>query len=508
MEDYGILSILPPILAIVLAVKTKNLLVSLFLAGYAGVLTIYKGNIILALFNYIKDFVYVQASQSGNASSLCALLFIGSFVALLTKSGGSTALANKVVHLLNTRCKAQLAVWLAGLIIFFTDSGNSLIVGPAFQPVTDKLRVSREKLSYILDCTTSPICILIPFISWGIYIMGLMQKEFETLQLPLSEYEVFLSVIPFQYYAIATLLMVPIVAVTGYEFGSMFRAEKRTIDTGVPYDPKTSPAAAERKDEGFANELSSTAMAIIPLAVLFVCLFGLLIWHGFPFKNIPGNILRASLSVGYFLGSISCICLMVKKKMFSGEQCFNIFLEGQKDMIFIIVMLLLSWSLGAICKQLGTAMYIVKLMHGTIPSWVVAPLVFAVGAAISFTTGSSWGTFAILMPICIPLAHHIGAPMYATIGAVLSGGLFGDHCSPISDTTILASMGGACDHFDHVRTQLPYAIIVALASLIGYFIVGICDSKFVLIAPVLLTLIFTICLGRAFGAKLPRKIEI
>lgn len=507
MEDYGILSILPPIIAIVLAIKSKNLLVSLFLAGYVGALTIYKGNVIIALFNYIKDFIYVQAAQSGNANSLCALLFIGSFVALLTKSGGSTALANKVVHLLNTRCKIQIAVWVAGLIVFFTDSGNSLIVGPAFQPITDRLHVSREKLSYILDCTSSPICILIPFISWGIFIMGLMQTEFDALKLSLSDYDVFLSVIPFQYYAIATLLMVPIIAVTGYEFSAMYKAEKRTIETGKPYWPEVN-LANEGIDSSFTNELSSPAMAIIPLVILFTCLFGLLFLHGFPFKNIPGNILRSSLSCGYFLGSISCILLMMKKKMYSGEQCFNIFLEGQKDMVFIIVMLLLSWSLGAICKELGTAMFIVKLIHGTIPSWLIPSLVFTTGAVISFTTGSSWGTFAILIPICIPLAHHVEAPMYATIGAVLSGGLFGDHCSPISDTTILASMGGACDHFAHVQTQLPYAVTVAVASLIGYFIAGIYESKFILIIPLLLTLIFTICFGKMFGAKLSTKIEM
>lgn len=318
-QHYGILSILPPIIAILLAIRTKNLLVSLFVAGYVGVLTISSWNPVLALFNYVKDFIYVQAAQSGNANSLVALLFIGSFVALLTQSGGSAALANKVVHLLDTRCKTQIAVWIGGLIVFFTDSGNSLIVGPAFQSVTDKLRVSREKLAYILDCTSSPICILVPFISWGIFIMGLMQKEFDQLKLPLVDYDVFLNVIPFQFYAIGTLLMVPLVAVTGYEFSAMCRAEKRTIETGQPFWPGAKLAGGGT-DTSWINEKATPSVAVIPLIVLFGCLFGLLIWHGFPFKNIPGSVLRASLSCGYFLGSLCAIALMIRQKICNAEK--------------------------------------------------------------------------------------------------------------------------------------------------------------------------------------------
>ena len=506
-QHYGILSILPPIIAILLAIRTKNLLVSLFVAGYVGVLTISSWNPVLALFNYVKDFIYVQAAQSGNASSLVALLFIGSFVALLTQSGGSAALANKVVHLLDTRCKTQIAVWIGGLIVFFTDSGNSLIVGPAFQSVTDKLRVSREKLAYILDCTSSPICILVPFISWGIFIMGLMQKEFDQLKLPLVDYDVFLNVIPFQFYAIGTLLMVPLVAVTGYEFSAMCRAEKRTIETGQPFWPGAKLAGGGT-DTSWINEKATPSVAVIPLIVLFGCLFGLLIWHGFPFKNIPGSVLRASLSCGYFLGSLCAIALMIRQKICNAEKCFNIFIEGTKDMMFIIIMLLLAWSLGSICKSLGTAIYIVELLHGSIPGWIIPALVFTVGAVISFTTGSSWGTFAILIPLAIPMAHHLGAPMYAPIGAVLSGGLFGDHCSPISDTTLLSSMGGACDHFDHVETQLPYALTVAAASLIGYLISGIVESKFVLVISIGLMAVFTIAFGKMFGEKLQNRINL
>lgn len=501
--NYGLFSILPPIIAILLAVKTKNLLVSLFLAGYVGVLTLSGGNPILALFYYIKDFIYVQAAQSGNANSLVAMIFIGSFVALLTQSGGSAALAKKMVHLLDTRCKAQLAVWVSGLIIFFTDSGNSLIVGPAFQAVTDRLNVSREKLSYILDCTSSPICILIPFIGWGIFIMGLMQKEFEALRIPYEDYSAFLHVIPYQFYAIGTLLMVPLVAITGYEFSAMYKAEKRMIETGL----SSSAASAESTDKAvYAGDKATPSIAVIPMVILFGCLFGLLIYHGFPFKNVKGDVLRASLGCGYFLGSLSAVILMIRKKIYGAGKCFDIFIGGAKDMMFIIIMLLLAWSLGAICKALGTASFIVSAMHGAVPAWIIPALVFTVGAIISFMTGSSWGTFSILIPLAVPMAHLLGAPMYATIGAVLSGGLFGDHCSPISDTTLLSSIGGACDHFAHVETQLPYALTVAAASLAGYIAAGFVESVLVLPFSIVLMAVFTVVLGKMFGEKLPSRI--
>jgi Na+/H+ antiporter NhaC len=191
LSNYGLLSILPPVIAVVLAIKTKNVISSLFWGGLFGVLVLCGWNPILALQTFIKDYIFVQAADGYNSSLLVMMIFIGGFVGVITHSGSAAVFANKVAHLINTRCKAQLVVWFAGLVIFFTDSGNPLILGPAFQPLTDKLRVSREKLAWLLDSTASPVCILIPFIGWGIYIMGLMQKEFDALKLPLQDFDTF-----------------------------------------------------------------------------------------------------------------------------------------------------------------------------------------------------------------------------------------------------------------------------------------------------------------------------
>lgn len=501
MENYGLLSVLPPLLAVILAIRYKNVLAALFAGIFSGTLILANWNPISALTMLIKDFIFIQAKGSYNSSLLVMMVFIGGFVGVVTKSGGAKAFADTAAKWINTRAKAQIALWFGGIAIFFSDSGNPLILGPTFQPITDRLRISREKLAWLLDCTSSPVCILIPFIGWGIYIMGLIQKEYEALDLAQSEFSVFMHVIPYQFYAIGTLVMIPLIAYLGFEFSAMYKAEKRTLTTGQPYWPEAqlAKAAIEVTEEG---KKAKASMMIVPLIVLFVCIFGLLIPHGFPVKPVKGSVLRTALCTGYFLGAMACIILIVKNKVKTKAEAFKMYMDGCKEIVFILMILVLAWSLGSVCKKVGTASYIVNLAQGTLPSAIVPALIFLIGSAISFATGSSWGTFAILMPLAIPMASALGAPMYATIGAVLSGGLFGDHCSPISDTTLLSSMGASCDHIDHVKTQLPYAMTVALASVIAYFVAGIFESFIVLFIAVGLVVAFVILFGKLWGEKL------
>lgn len=507
LSNYGLLSILPPVIAVVLAIKTKNVISSLFWGGLFGVLVLCGWNPILALQTFIKDYIFVQAADGYNSSLLVMMIFIGGFVGVITHSGSAAVFANKVAHLINTRCKAQLVVWFAGLVIFFTDSGNPLILGPAFQPLTDKLRVSREKLAWLLDSTASPVCILIPFIGWGIYIMGLMQKEFDALKLPLQDFDTFMKVIPFQFYAIGTLIMMPLIAFFGYEFSAMYKAEKRTIETGQPLWPEAKPARPA-VDINEIHKGATSSMMIVPLVLLFLCIFGLLVPVGFPFKKVPGAVLRSALCFGYFVGAMACMLMMVKAKVCTLSESFKMYIDGTKEVVFILMILIFAWSLGSVCKALGTAQYIVSLTSGAVPGWIVPALIFVTGALISFATGSSWGTFAILMPLAIPMANALGAPMYASIGAVLSGGLFGDHCSPISDTTVLSSMGAACDHLDHVKTQFPYALMVAFASFITYVVAGFVNSPALIFLAVGLVIIFVPLFSKMFGERLSNKIDI
>jgi Na+/H+ antiporter NhaC len=502
VEHYGIFSILPPLVAVIIAIKYKNVITALFFGGLLGALALAGWNPIEALTLFIKDYIFKQAADGYNSSLLVMMVFIGGFVGVITHSGGANAFAAKVASWINTRAKAQMAVWFGGLAIFFSDSGNPLILGPTFQPITDKLRVSREKLAWLLDSTASPVCILVPFIGWGIYIMGLIKKEFEALGMVESEFTAFVKVIPFQFYAIGTLVMIPLVAFLGFEFSAMYRAEKRTLETGQPLWPEAKPARpAVDINEDRGNKANATMM-IVPLIVLFVCIFGLLIPHGFPFKPAPGPVLRSALCFGYFMGAVTCIGLMLYYKVKTGAEAFKMYMDGAKEIVFILMILVLSWSLGSVCKALGTANYIVGIAQGNVPGWAIPALLFITGAAISFATGSSWGTFAILVPLAIPASAALGAPLYASIGAVLSGGLFGDHCSPISDTTVLSSMGAACDHIDHVKTQLPYAVTVALASIISYLVAGFFDSPVVLALAVGLVFLFIVTFGKIWGEQL------
>lgn len=502
MEHYGIFSILPPLVAVILAIRYKNVITALFFGGLLGALALAGWNPIEALTLFIKDYIFKQAADGYNSSLLVMMVFIGGFVGVITHSGGANAFAAKVAGWINTRGRAQMAVWFGGLAIFFSDSGNPLILGPTFQPITDKLRVSREKLAWLLDSTASPVCILVPFIGWGIYIMGLIKKEFEPLGIVESEFTAFAKVIPFQFYALGTLFMIPLVAFLGFEFSAMYRAEKRTLETGQPLWPDAKPARPAVEINQDSGNRANASMMIIPLIVLFVCIFGLLIPHGFPFKPAPGPVLRSALCFGYFMGAVTCMFLMVRHKVKTGAEAFKMYMDGTKEIVFILMILVLSWALGSVCKALGTANYIVALAQGNVPAWAVPALLFVTGAAISFATGSSWGTFAILVPLAIPMSQALGAPLYASIGAVLSGGLFGDHCSPISDTTVLSSMGAACDHIDHVKTQLPYAVTVALASVVAYVVAGFVHSPAVLALALGLVAVLIVVFSRIWGEKL------
>ena len=502
MENYGILSILPPLVAVILAMKYRNVLVALFAGSFVGMLAVYHWNPMTAVVAVVKEYILVQAADSYNSNLLVMMVFVGGFVGVVTYSGGAKAFAEKSVAWISSRAKAQVAAWIGGLVIFFSDSASPMLVGSIFQPITDKMRVSREKLAWLLDTTASPVCILVPFIGWGIYIQGLIQKEYAALKLTESEWDVFLQVIPFQFYALGALIMAPLVAYLGFEFSAMYKAEKRTRETGLPYWPEANISRVFtdiQEEPGAAKARAS--MIVIPLIILFASLFGLLVPFGFPMKRVPGSMLRTALCVGYFLGALSCIALMVYYKVKTMSEAYKMYMKGAGEMMFILMILVLAWSLGSVCKTLGTANYIVALAKGNIPGWTVPAILFLTGALISFATGSSWGTFAILMPLGIPMALALGGSTVVAIGAVLSGGLFGDHCSPISDTTILSSMGAACDHIDHVKTQLPYAGTVALASFIAYLVAGMFPSVVVLVLAIGLVAAFLVVFGNLWGHK-------
>lgn len=498
MQHYGILSVLPPLVAVILAWRFKNVMAALFLGAYVGTLIIFK-NPITALVDLIRNYILVQAADSYNSNLLVMMVFVGGFVGLVTYSGGARAFAELATKFIGNRAKAQVAAWFGGILIFFSDSCSPLLVGSVFRPICDHMRVSREKLAWILDTTASPVCILIPFIGWGIYIQGLIRKEFDAIGNTASEWSTFLEMIPFQFYALCALLMVPLVAVLRFEFSEMYKAEQRTLETGRPYRTEAKVPAETSQLETIKGR---PCYIVIPLLILFVCFTGILIPLGFPAKPVPGAMLRTALCSGYFLGSMACMALMVYYRQKTLGEAYEIYMRGVKEIVFILLILVLAWSLGSICKKVGTAAFIVEMAKGNIPGWMVPAIIFLTGALISFATGTSWGTFAILIPLAVPAAHGLDAPLLVCIGAALSGGLFGDHCSPISDTTILSSMGAGCDHIDHVRTQLPYSMTAACASLVAYIVAGLFPSPAVLAVAIGVLVVLMIVFSKLWGTRL------
>ena len=495
MEHMGIVSLLPPILAVILAIVTKNVIISLFSGTYIGVLILVGGRPLEATMETIGNYLFPQVADSYNAAVLVLLFFIGGFVALMEKSGGGAALAISATKFINTRAKAQLSAWFGGIIIFFSDLGTPLIVGPVFEKIFDKAKISREKLAWIIDSTSSPVAVLIPFIGWGVYIMGLIKSEFDLLGITTSEFSTLVQVIPFQFYAILAVTMVPLVAITKLDFGPMAKAERRVQETGALYWPTSTPLRKADENDDLTKG-SNASLILLPLLVLFITLFGLLISFGFPFEPVPGNEFRVALSTAYLFAAVTIIILMLVYKVKKFDEIFAIYTSGMQKMVYVAVTLVLAWSLGKVINVMGTANFIVEAMQGNVPAFIIPAILFLVAAGMSIASGTSWGTFAIMLPIAIPMAVALDAHLLVCIGAVLSGGIFGDHSSPISDTTILSSTGAGADHIDHVKTQFPYAVLNASIALIGFIVAGITGSALTLILTIALLVLAIVVLSK------------
>ena len=380
-------------------------------------------------------------------------------------------------------------------------------MGPVFDRIFDKAKISREKLAWIIDSTSSPVAVLIPFIGWGVYIMGLIRVEFDTLNITTSEFSTLVSVIPFQFYAILAVLLVPLIAVTKMDFGPMAKAERRVQTTGALYWPESKPLRRAETDEDYTQ--GSRAILIwLPLLVLFVTLFSLLVSFGFPVTPVPGGDFRVALSTAYLFAAITIILLMLFYKVKKFGEIFDIYTAGMGKMVYVSVTLVLAWALGKVINEMGTAEFIVESMQGNVPAYIIPAILFLVGAGMSMAAGSSWGTFAIMLPIAIPMAVALDAHLLVCIGAVLSGGIFGDHCSPISDTTILSSTGAGADHIDHVKTQIPYALLNAVIAFVGYIVAGITGSAWTLVLTIVLLILSVTILSKFKSRKFEKGVEV
>ncbi len=507
-QKFGFWTITPPFVAIVLAFITKNVVLSLFLGVFSGalLLNLQGANIFGAFtdaFLSVVGFVLKSLSDSWNAGIILQCLTIGGVIALVSKMGGAKAVAEALAKKAKTARSAQLITWILGIFVFFDDYANALIVGPIMRPVTDKFKISREKLSFIIDATAAPIAGIALISTWVGYELSLIKDAYSAIGQNVNAYTVFVQTIPYRFYNILILMLIVFSALFLKDFGPMLKAERRARSTGKVLGDDAKPMTSEESTDLEPEQKVKLNVwnAIIPIGVLLLAAFigfytngynsimggkdkaliALLTQSPYSFAGIREAFGASDASVVLFqaalLASIVAMVMGISQKIFSLKEAIDIWIRGIKSLAITGVILLLAWSLSGVIKELGTAKYLVSILSNAIPAFILPSIIFIMGSIISFSTGTSYGTMGILMPLAIPLAHAISPDVgyvVINVGAVLTGAIFGDHCSPISDTTILSSMGSAADHLDHVNTQLPYAVSIAVITvLFGYIPAGL-----------------------------------
>lgn len=484
MVDYGFLTIVPPVLTIILAIILKDVVIALSIGSFVGVTILMDWNPFAALYSLIADYFFVQMSDSYNVEASMAMVIAGGSAALLTAAGGALAFKdNKILNVFaRSRTMAEFGTWLGGMFIWFNDNANSLIVGPVFDNVNNTAKVSKEKFSYLLDCTTSPVVSLVPIMGWGIYCISLIEKEIQVIpSVTSTAFSLFVQALPYSTYAILTLIMSCFISLSQWDFGPMLKAQLRAQKLGKLNADDATPMRATQQITLPPGVKPRLITLLLPLAAILVSIFVILPMHGFPHKPVNGTVMRAAVAYGFIAADILLCIMMPFYKIAKFKDCVKILTNGMCEMMYICVILLLAWSLGAICKNLGTAQYIMSITTGVLHPMFLPTILFLVGAVVSFATGTSWGSYALFIPIVVPLSVEMGASLPVTLGAVFSGGLFGDHCSPISDTTILAAMGSGADLIDHFETQMPYAVFVAAICTV-LFMFNTMISPYILLA--------------------------
>ena len=488
--DYGILSVFPPLLAIILAIITRQVFVSLFLGIWLGALIQADGNILKSAMLSLQILVDVF-KESGNTRTIMFSALVGALIVYIQKSGGVKGFMeyiNKKQKLLEEnnskgRIQVQLLAFLTGIVVFVESSITVLTVGSIFRPLFDRLHISREKLAYIADSTSAPVCILIPLNAWGAYIMGIL------LTLGIAQpLHVLASAYMYNFYPIITLLFVFWIIKWQKDFGPMKKAEQRTRETGLLHRADAQPLMGDDiiSEEPAPETPGNLWNMVIPIAVMVLMMpVGLLYtgWNagGFPENAALGE--KLLFAFGNGSGSTSVLWAVLTslvvaaiiyrfQKLFTINDLVGLAFRGIGSLMPLAVLMMLAFAIGKMSKDLGTGIYLADLSKQWLYAGLVPFILFITASFIAFSTGTSWGTFAIMLSIAVPMAQQFEHTLPLAVAAVLSGGVFGDHCSPISDTTIISSMASACDHIDHVKTQLPYALTAGALAAVLFLIAG------------------------------------
>jgi Na+/H+ antiporter NhaC len=488
----GLLSILPPLLAIGLAIFLRQVVISLFAGIWLGAVIIYDYNIPAGAFRVLDHFAVNAVSEPSHTMIIMFTMLFGGIIGIISQNGGTLGMANLITRYARSSRGGQISTWLMSFLIFFDDYANVLIRGNLMRPITDKLRISREKLAFIVDTGAASVASIFIISTWIGYEVGLIESALRGISWAEDGYSVFIQTIPYRFYPILAMFLVLVIALTGRDFGPMLKAERRALYEGKPLRDGAQPA------QDLTSSTEFTAMdkparwynGMLPiLTVIIVACYGLYYTGMQSIREngeIPatlGNIISnadsyTSLLWASLSGCVMAILLTVAQGIMSLGRALDAWFGGLKAMLLAVLILTLAWSIGAVTEELRTADYLVQILRGTIaPHWMPV-LTFIIASVMAFATGTSWGTMAIMMPIVIPLSFALSIDsglahpqvtniLYGTISSVLAGAVFGDHCSPISDTTILSSMASASDHIDHVRTQLPYALLAAFVGMLA-----------------------------------------
>ena len=521
---YGVWTLIPPLLALLLAFLTRNVILSLFLGVLSGTWMValvsgdLLGSITGAFFNSTDYFIGTLADR-WDAGIIMQVLVIGALIALITRMGGMRAIADLVVKIAKGPRSAQITMWISSWVIFFDDYANALIIGPIMRPLCDKYRISREKLAYIVDSTAAPVAGIMLISTWiGTELVNINEGLAIAGVTGVTAYGIFIDTIPYRFYNIMALFFVFATAFLLRDFGPMLKAEVRARTTGQTINPgsevmETEQVIDEEKEEIKENYgILKTSKkvtppniwnALIPVGVLIVSAVVLFYTNGAAavgaealeglsfFEAVREAYSASDASIVLFqAGLLACIVAIIMgfvEKIFTLKDGIETWAHGMKSMLFVCIVLILAWSIGSVIGDLGTAHFLVSNLSDVLPQFIVPALIFIIAAIVSFATGTAYGTMAILLPLCIPLAAAIvgitgmeitsSGSAYAYIlmcsSAVLTGAIFGDHSSPISDTSILSSMGAGCSLLDHVMTQIVYAVTVGVVVIAGYILVGL-----------------------------------
>ena len=495
----GWFSIIPPVVAIALALIFREVVTALFAGVWLGALAVAGFNPISGTARMVDEFVVPTLSNldDGHTQIVVFTLLLGAMVGIIARNGGTLGIVEAVAPFAHTARRGKIATWLAGMAIFFDDYANTLIVGNTMRPITDRLKISREKLAYLVDSTAAPVAALVPISTWvgyeisligdGMRIAAAQNPASAEALLADSPFIIFLQTIPYLFYPLLAIFFVFLTSVTNRDFGPMADAEERAMKGGGLYRPGATLAADTssklmQAKEGVAPRWWNAAAPV--LTVILVVLVGLYV-SGSAGAAPDASLMDifgdadpfATLLWGSLAGVLVAFGLSVVQRMLSIEESVDAMVGGMRSMMIAMIILTLAWSLGDVTKAIGTAQFLSLLLSDRVAVELIPVIVFATSAAMAFATGTSWGTMAILLPVVIPLTVALGGPdvllggpgeavLLGATSSVLAGSIFGDHCSPISDTTVLSSTASACDHVDHVRTQLPYAMAVGIIGML------------------------------------------